>query len=186
MGFFDQIRIKESLERPLSYKGDALEIIDYLKSNGIDCFFHCTDNSNIESIRKYGLLSYNMCLNLNVSPRTGGNSRSHMLDKLFCLDDFVRLSFISNLPMMEGLRKEGRDLVLLKVKVEVAGFLQTFFSDRNAIDSEHNLGSDLAFIKSINEPQGYYDPYKLQQAEVLVRTHVPRDFIINLDAPIKY
>ena len=186
MGFFGQLSLAKILERPLAYKGEVQAIIDYLKSNEIDCFYHCTDRSNIDSICKYGLLSFNACLRFNISPKTGGNSRSHMIDKQFNLDDFVRLSFISNLPMMERLRAEGRDLVLFKIDLKVAGLLQTFFTDRNAIDPEHILGSTLAFLKRINEPQGFYDPYKLQQAEVLVRTHVPKEFILNLDNPISF
>ena len=182
--FFSQIQLNKILGKTPVYKCDAKQIADYLISNGIDCLFHYTDRSNLDSIREYGLLSSLSCQRLNIKNKPGGNALSRKLDSDHHLEDFVRLSFVGRLPMVERLLQEGYDLVLLKVNVEVAGFLQTFFTDRNATEKEIKLGSDLAFVKSINEPQGYFDPYKLQQSEVLVRAHVPKEFILNLDDPI--
>ncbi len=182
--FFSQIQLKKILGKSPVYKGDAKQIEDYLLSNGINCLYHYTDRSNLDSIREYGLFSSLTCQRLNIKNKPGGNTLSHKLDLDHHLDDFVRLSFVGRLPMTERLLKEGYDLVMLKVSIKVAGFLQTFFTDRNAADKDFMLGSDFAFVKHINEPQGYFDPYKLQQAEVLVRTHVPKEFILNLDDPM--
>ena len=179
--FFSQIQLNKILSKTPVYKGDAEQIEDYLLSNGIDCLYHYTDRSNLDSIRQYGLFSSLTCQRLNINNKPGGNTLSHKLDLDHHLDDFVRLSFVGRLPMAERLLLEGYDLVMLKVSIKVTGFLQTFYTDRNATEKEVKLGSDFAFVKSINEPKGYYEPYKLQQSEVLVRTHVPKEFILNLD-----
>lgn len=174
-------------KQPPSYKGDCDEIVRYLQEEGVECLYHFTDRSNLDSIRKYGLLSYETCAKMGVTiPRPGGNELSRKLDLQHHLLDFVRLSFSTDHPMMGRLKRQGYDLVLLKVDLRVAGFLQAFYSDRNATENSFEMGSDLSFLKRLNESaQTDVDMYKQIQAEVLVRSFIPADFILNLESPIQ-
>lgn len=92
--------------------------------------------------------------------------------------------------MTYRLSQNGYDLVLLKIKVEVAELETTLFSDMNATDNNCRYGSTLADLQRVdlNATQQHYlrktDPlFKKHQAEVLVKTFIPIDKIINIDFP---
>lgn len=82
-------------------------------------------------------------------------------------------------------------MVLLRIKVDVAFFRDTLFSDINAADSGHSRGSDATFIENnirFSATKKHYvkntDPdFKHHQAEVLVKTFIPLEYIENIDNP---
>lgn len=174
-------------------KEDAAQIERYLKDNAVCCFYHFTDRKNLESIRKNGgLYSWSYCEKNNISiPVPGGSSMSRSLDIRHHLEDYVRLSFCEDHPMAFRLKEKGADLVLLKIKTDVATLKDTLFSDINATDNDHHHGGKLDDLKRIDiqaTKQTYVSKesfiFKKHQAEVLVKTHIPLDCIINLDNPI--
>ena len=74
----------------------------------------------------------------------------------------------------------------------MAWLKDTLFSNMNATDSMHCHGAhlsdlqrvDINAIKATYVPSGH--PYfKPHQAEILVKTHIPKKYIINIDSPIK-
>ena len=88
------------------------------------------------------------------------------------------------------LSQEGYDLVLLKIKVDVAELEATLFSDMNATDNNCRYGGTLADLQRVdlNATRQHYlsstDPqFKKHQAEVLVKTFIPIDKIVNIDSP---
>ena len=88
------------------------------------------------------------------------------------------------------LKQNDYDLVLLKIKVDVASIDTTLFSDMNATDSNHHHGGSLEDLQRVNisATRANYlsssDPlFKPHQAEVLVKTFVPLKFIVNIDDP---
>lgn len=174
-------------------KEDAEQIERYLDNNGVRCFYHFTDRKNLESIRENGgLYSWSYCEKNGINiPVPGGSSSSRSLDRRHHLEDYVRLSFCEDHPMAFRLQEEGADLVLLKIKTDVATLKDTLFSDINATDNNHHHGGKLDDLKRVDiqaTKQTYVSKespiFKKHQAEVLVKTHIPLDSIINLDNPL--
>lgn len=172
-------------------KEDASKISDFLKEIGITCFYHFTDSANVSSIKSNkGLYSWFYCKKNNITiPKPGGDEMSRSLDMRFELHDYVRLSFCKNHPMMYVCQKTQRisTPVIMEISIEVANFLTTLFSDINAADKSHRVGDNLQFIKSLNFVifnRHYFDLSELEkkqyQAEILVKTHIPSKYIINL------
>lgn len=176
-------------------KDDANEILNYLRMKGIRCFYHFTDRQNMNSIRKYGgLLSWYYCKEHNIDiPNPGGDRLSRSLDRRQSLEDYVRLSFCEQHPMAYRKHNEGSDLFLLQVSIDVAAFRSALFSDRNAASSNFTCGSDLEHLKNvnINATQRYIvrrdegEVFSLHQAECMVKTFIPIEYIININNPIK-
>ena len=173
-------------------KTNHIAIRNHLSSNNIRYLYHFTDRRNLESIRRHGgLYSWKYCDTHDINiPYTGGDSMSRSLDCRYDLEDYVRLSFCDDHPMTYRLSQNGYDLVLLKIKVDVAELDATLFSDMNATDNNCNYGKTLADLQRVdlNATKRHYlrntDPlFKKHQAEVLVKTFIPIDKIVNIDSP---
>ncbi|QTO26765.1 MULTISPECIES: DarT ssDNA thymidine ADP-ribosyltransferase family protein [unclassified Bacteroides] len=166
---------------------------DILTANGITCFYHFTDRRNLLSIKKQrGLLSWHYCKTHGiVIPNQGGDADSENLDMRYGLQDYVRLSFCDDHPMTWRLKQSGSNLVLLRIKIDVAWFKETLFSDINAADQLHSHGGDLCHLQKVNfaATKRHYvnrndEDFKPHQAEVMVKTFIPLEYIINIDNPI--
>ena len=179
-------------KKALALKQNYQRFKDYLETNNVSFFFHFTDIRNIESIKKNGgLYSWRYCEEHDIHiENAGGDETSKYLDTKHGLDDYVRLSFCTDHPMAWRLKQDGCTLVLLKIKVDVAWLQGTLFSDINAADNAHHHGPSLDDLKrvDINAARMHYLPntsefFKKHQAEVLVKTHVPLEYIVNIDNP---
>lgn len=175
-------------------KPEHKEIKQYLIDNNIQYFYHFTDCSNLESIISHGgLYSWKHCMTNDIAiNKAGGDNISRSLDEYYDLGDYVRLSFCNDHPMAYRLKKTGYDLVLLKIKIDVAWLKDTLFSNMNATDSMHCHGAHLSDLQrvDIDAIKATYIPnshpyFKPHQAEILVKTHIPLEYIINIDNPIK-
>ena len=132
-----------------------------------------------------GLYSWQYCEDHNIEiARPGGDSTSRSLDRRHGLQDYVRVSFCTDHPMKWILEQQGYDMVLLKVKIDVACLEGTLFSDINATDNNHHHGGSLADLQRINIPatqQNFVsresDIFKQHQAEVMVKTFIPLEYI---------
>lgn len=167
-------------------KANAVALKNYLLSNGVDFFYHFTDLRNLDSIEKHGgLFSWRYCEDHNITiPFPGGDSTSRSLDSYHGLSNYVRLSFCLNHPMKWVLEQKGYNMVLLRVKIDVACFEGTLFSDINATDSNHKHGGTLNDLKRVNIPatqENYVSKtspfFKMHQAEVMVKTFIPIEYI---------
>lgn len=161
-----------------------------LDNNGIQYLYHFTDRRNIPSIKLHGgLFSWHYCKKNNITiPCQGGDYDSQELDKKYGLEDYVRLSFCNDHPMAYRLQQSGSDIVILKIEVDVALLKGTLFSDINAADKLHTHGGELDDLKRVNfnaTKRNYVrkddDDFKPHQAEVMVKTFVPKKYIVNLD-----
>lgn len=166
---------------------DFKQILD---NNGIRYLYHFTDRRNIPSIKRHGgLFSWHYCKKNNITiPCQGGDYDSQELDKKYGLEDYVRLSFCNDHPMAYRLQQSGSDMVILKIGVDVALLKGTLFSDINAADKLHTHGGELDDLKRVNfnaTKRNYVrkddDDFKSHQAEVMVKTFVPKKYIVNLD-----
>jgi hypothetical protein len=175
-------------------KTDKDAIKSLFEQNGVYCLYHFTARDNLKSIKEHGgLFSWYYCekhgIKINVS---GGDESSRSLDVNHSLQDYVRLSFCSDHPMAYRVHKDnGASLVLLRIKIDVAFFRDTLFSDINAADSCHTRGGDANFIKNninFQATKKHYlrsesPDFKPHQAEILVKTFIPLEYIENIEFP---
>lgn len=188
----EEARINSLKNQVTCQKSYANVIIDYLKNNNVTCFYHFTDQNNLQSIRQHhGLYSWMYCKDHNIYvPNPGGDDQSRNLDIKYNLQDFVRLSFCDDHPMAYRKHKEGSTLVLLQIKIDVAAFVDTQFSDVNAADSSHSHGGELTDLQRVkiqatkchhlSKLDSFFKPH---QAECMVKTFIPIEYIINIDNP---
>ncbi|WP_233901194.1 DarT ssDNA thymidine ADP-ribosyltransferase family protein [Tenacibaculum piscium] len=177
-------------ERREKYKDDAAEIIAYYKQNGIFNFYHYTDTRNLNSIlQNNGLFSLNEMNNKDIDYQQG----SETYEKA----DYVRLSYTQNHPLLYVSKKQGRirQEKTLEISLDVAGLKHTKFTNVNAARTSTvpivKIGSDLNYIKNqvriyIVIQRNHFDlsdeekPY--YQAEVMVKDHLPLEYIMNLES----
>ena len=182
-------------EKPIAvtFKPNKNAFIDVLLDYQVTKLYHFTDRSNLESIKKMGgLYSWDYMLRNNYEIKTpGGDNLSRMLDARYKLQNYVRISFCSNHPMMHIAKKEGRihDPVLLEIDPVVVTFGDTLFSDRNATSNDHLRGADLIDMERIRfevcKQANHFDLSEKEkpfyQAEVMVKEFIPAKYILNLN-----
>ena len=176
-------------------KEDQSAFRSLLDAEGVEYFYHYTAKSNLESIRKLGgLFSWQYCRDHAIDvPSPGGTDQTHYLDEKFGLLDYVRLSVCPDYPMAYVRKKAGLDIVVLKIKRDVAFAKETIFSDINAIDENHVHGGDLQHLKNINISAALTEYPSLSgmlkkqhDAEIMVKECVPIEYIVNIDNPDEF
>lgn len=175
----------------MGLKNDYTAFMQVLRENGIAYLYHFTDRRNLASIREHGgLYSWAYCGTHGINiPYAGGNDTSRYNDCRYGLQDYVRLSFCNDHPMMWRLKQQGYDLVLLKIKVDAAVLAGTMFSDMNATDGMHSHGESLADLKRVRFSAVHRNylsredaDFKYHQAEIMVKTFIPANYIVNLNS----
>lgn len=177
-------------------KFEADQIEDFLRSVGVRCFYHFTAKSNLESIFRHNGLYSRLCLENNSIPISfaGGNDDSVMLDTMNNVKQYVHLSYNDDLPMKRRVTGENiNELVVLKISTEVALFSPTLFTDSNAASYSCKIDKNLDFLKSLNLSAAMRkhvyrgdDDFRVNQAEVLVKTWVPLKYILNIMDFVEY
>lgn len=182
----------------LKYKSEKAQIIRILQDNEVQCLYHFTDYLNLKSIRRLGGLYswWSMKQKGLTIPCPGGGELSRSLDSQRNLEDYVRLSFTRNHPMMYAAKSEGRieTPCILKIKIDAAALRGTKYSNKNATIKREpvNVGDTLDDLKQIhfetvlqsNHFNLEDDEISFYQAEVLVKSFLPAEYIINLDSPL--
>ena len=174
-------------------KVDEKQIRQYLLDNGITHFYHFTERENIDNIKRNGgICSLKYCLLNAIEVSTKGDmTLLRHKDAYFRLEDYARLSFCERHPLIKKRQNAGADLVLLKIKLDVAWRYDTLFSDRDAAQ-EHLEGATIEDLKKIRieairkSNLEEWDPdYLFNQAEVMVKSIIPIEYIENIDEPIE-
>ena len=185
----EQKRLNEQKRKNARSKEEEA-IIKILEENKIGAFYHFTSIRNLESIKEQGGLYswYYLKKNGMDIPFTGGNELSHSLDTSKKIADYVHLSFCKDHPMTYRLYGEGEDVAVLTISPEVALLKDTLFSNMNAIDANAIVKGGANGLNCVNfeaTKEKYVsrdDPmFKYHQAEVLVKTHIPLKYILDLD-----
>jgi hypothetical protein len=187
-----KIEKEGKLKALLNRKSNWRDYRKILQDNNINILYHFTDQSNLKSIKDNGgLFSWHYCDRNNiVIPMTGNSALGRSLDLQFGLEDYVRLSFIKDHPMKYVAIDEGRITkpYLLNVSTEVCYFENTKFSDMNAADKRHKNEDSANFLSTLKFnlfEKKYFDlnaiEKKQYQAEVLIKTWIPAEYITNLN-----
>lgn len=176
-------------------KDDYSAFMNLLNAGGVEYFYHYTAKSNLESIKKLGgLYSWQYCREHGINvPFPGGTDQTHLLDERFGLLNYVRLSLCPDYPMAYVRKKQGVEVVVLKIRKDVALAQETLFSDINAIDEAHIHGGELRHLMNINIPAALSEystltdlMKKQHDAEIMVKECVPIEYIVNIDNPDEF
>ena len=175
-------------------KSNWQEFKAVLDEHKIVKLYHFTDRDNLESIIKNGgLYSWMDCERKGIKiAKPGGGNLSRQLDSGRNLEDYVRVSFTTQHPMMYVAMKDGRisNPVILEIDIDVVYWKDTIYSNLNA--TKHTIkpiiGGTISDFKQIHfksvksykhfdlpeEEQPYF------QAEVLVKNFIPLEYIKNI------
>jgi len=179
-------------EKNMEMKSNRQEFKALLDEHKITKLYHFTDRENLESIiRNGGLHSWADCEAKGIKiARPGGGQLSRDLDRRDGLQHYVRVSFVTQHPMMYVAMNEGRisNPVVLEIDPEVIYRQDTLFSDRNATKTGAKTGGGIDDFRNIHfgavKAQKHFDlPEEEQmyfQAEVLVKNCIPLRYIRNI------
>ncbi|MDF9829489.1 DarT ssDNA thymidine ADP-ribosyltransferase family protein [Parabacteroides sp. PF5-6] len=163
-----------------------------LEQQGVTKLYHFTDRDNLESIiQNGGLYSWADCEEKGIHiQKPGGSQSSRSLDFRDNLQHFVRVSFVTQHPMMYVAMNDGRisNPVILEIDPEVAYWSNTLYADRNATKNGAKVGGEIDDFNRIHfdalKMNKHFDlPEEEQmfyQAEVLVKNFIPLQYIINI------
>ncbi len=187
------------LNELLEFKFNWRDFEKVLRDKGIEGFYHFTDERNMSSIiENKGLFSWYYCDINNIDiPASGGSLGSRENDRVNGKKDFVRLAFNKTHPMLFNAKKDGRIFKekWLNIDIKVAFLKNTEFSDKNAAAFTSYtpiIGKELINLENIRFDllrKRYFDlneeDKKYYQAEVLVKTWVPLEYVTNLNELVK-
>jgi hypothetical protein len=182
------IKSKKEILRLASRKPEWQQYERILDANKIGKLYHFTDKSNLRSIKKHGALySWYYCENNKIDiPKPGGSSYSRKLDQRHGTENYVRVSFTRDHPMMYVI---GGNNIVLEIDREVIYTKGTQYANMNAVKNGVNIGATLADFKKIKfkivtQPDHFNlsaDDKPFYQGEVLVLEKIPAEYILNLD-----
>lgn len=176
----------------MAYKNNYDEFKKLIEQHHITTLYHFTDRENLESIIKNGgLYSWADCEQKGISiSKPGGSMGSRNLDRRDNLQNFVRVSFVREHPMMYVAMNEGRisNPVVLEIDPEVIYWQDSLYADRNATKNGALVGSSIDDFSQLHfnsfKAKKHFDldadEQKFYQAEVLVKNHIPLQFIKNI------
>lgn len=178
---------QEEQERREKYKDDAQAIMQYFEQNEIKQFYHYTDSRNLHSIlQSNGLYSLNELHRKGIDYEQGSDTSEK--------PDYVRLSYANSHPLMHVSIRKNRIInpKVLHIDKTVSKLRNTLFSNVNVARTSRPptviTGNNLDFLKRnvklditkrnyfnlTDEEKAYY------QAEVMIKEHVPLEYITNL------
>ena len=175
-------------------KSNWQEFKAVLDEHRITKLYHFTDRDNLESIIKNGgLYSWMDCDRKGIKiNKPGGSLESRQLDSSRKLENYVRVSFTTQHPMMYVAMRDGRisNPVILEIDPEVIYWKDTCYSNMNATIHRisPNIGDSLSDFKQIHfqsvKAHKHFDlPEEEQpyfQAEILVKNFIPLEYIKNI------
>ena len=176
----------------MAYKNNYDEFKKLIEQHHITTLYHFTDRENLESIIKNGgLYSWADCEQKGISiSKPGGSLDSRNLDKRDNLQNFVRVSFVREHPMMYVAMNDGRisNPVVLEIDPEVIYWQDSLYADRNATKNGALVRSSIDDFSQLHfnsfKAKKHFDldadEQKFYQAEVLVKNHIPLQFIKNI------
>lgn len=176
----------------MAYKNNYDEFKKLIEQHYITTLYHFTDRENLESIIKNGgLYSWADCEQKGISiSKPGGSLDSRNLDRRDNLQNFVRVSFVKEHPMMYVAMNDGRisNPVVLEIDPEVIYWQDSLYADRNATKNGALVGSSIDDFSQLHfnsfKAKKHFDldadEQKFYQAEVLVKNHIPLQFIKNI------
>jgi hypothetical protein len=184
---------KKEIFKQQRCKSDWQQYQTILNNKNINTLYHFTDRANLQSIKRHGALySWHYCVSNDIEiPMPGGDDLSRSLDRRYNLQNFVRISFTRNHPMMYIALNQNRinNPVILEIDPEVVLWKNAKYANKNATRNDVSIGSEIDDFKKIR-----FDIVKLNkhfdlddadkpyfQAEILILEKIPVEFIKNME-----
>lgn len=176
----------------MAKRSNYLSFRKLLDFHNIKKLYHFTDRDNLKSIiENGGLYSWADCEAKNIPiPKPGGGDLSKSLDMRDNLQNYVRVSFTPEHPMMYVAMNDGRitNPVILEIDPDVIYDSETKFADRNATRNGAKVGGRFDDFKKIHfnsiKARKHFDldadEQPFFQAEILVKNFIPLDKILNI------
>lgn len=185
MNSIEKVSIDQLLAETV-HQLDQFTIQKFIAKNNIKCLYHFTARDNINSIiRRGALYSWNMCHELGILYKGGGDEGSRGLDRKTGTENYVRLSFCRDHGMRTRVEERNNiETVLLEISPKILFKQGVLFSNINATKrgakiEQGSLGlSEVNYEETQKKWEGNHNI--LHHAEILVPEKVPVDFIINL------
>ncbi len=163
-----------------------MSAIDVLKKNGINSVWHFTDERNIDSIARYGILSLHELDKSRISAYCGADGLSHSLDRNRGLHKYVHLAFINDHPMFYSAKKRGSIVypVWIELDLSILHDKKTKFSDEVASKSGAGIydidlvDQKIDFAKMADED--FEVRKNAKKAEILVPAKIETRYIKNI------
>lgn len=178
------------------FKKDFREIYSILDQEGVGKLYHFTDVSNIESIKRYGLISNRILKESNHHVKYSSTASSRNADAQMGLDDFVRMSFVKTHPMLyTAMTSQGIHPIIIEINPLIALMPEVYFSDKNALRTGANIGDSYSDLNKVRfdivlGSKAYYDlsleEKRMYQAEILVKERIGPEFILDFYSPMNY
>lgn len=178
----------------MSKRNNSSEFLEILRKHGITKLYHFTDRDNLDSIvANGGLYSWADCDTKGITiSKPGGSAQSRSLDSRDGLQNYVRVSFTRQHPMMYVAMNDGRitNPIILEIDLNVILDTTSKYANMNATKTGANVGSTFEDFKKIHfsafRSKTHFDlpeeEQKFFQAEVLVLNHIPLSAILNLSS----
>ena len=187
---------QRQLEQIASKKTNWLDFQKVIQNNGITKLYHFTDKENLESIRSHGgLYSWHYCKENNIIiSKPGGSPTSWILDERKGLQNFVRVSFVKDHPMLFVAQNDGRitNPIVLEINQELIYNETTRYTTQNAAKNGVSASATFEEFNSVKFPilkKRYFDlsaeEKPFYQAEILILEKIPLDCILNLNNFLK-
>ena len=180
-------RLDNAINESRPLKDNYQVLARLIKEKRITCLYHFTDMVNVDSIRRNGgLYSWKSCQRKGIYiPSPGSDNLSRNLDDRKNLGDYVRLSYNPRQPMLYVAHNEGRinTPVILKIDPVVMLWRSTLFSNINAAANAALIGPDVNDFLAVKTYIALSNDWTTQeekgffQAEVLVKSHIPLEYI---------
>lgn len=170
---------------------DIAKYFDLLRQNGIDRLYHITSRDNWTSIRKHGLYSVNLLKQRGIEGyRSYADKVTRKSDEAIGADAFVHLSFSPYPIFLEAGIKAGQidsEYIVLEISLDVIKEADTEFANMSLHHNDVIKGSSyesleaihFACAKSTDRLGLNLKRRKYCQAEVLVKSNIPADLILN-------
>lgn len=144
--------------------------------NKYSYFYHFTDESNLPSIRKYGLYSWEYLENkmgykpfIDYKPAIDSKNISRTQDKKNNLSNYIRLSSNKDHDMYLYSDFRELDLFFLQIDKKVILDLNCRFTNENAAKNNVRTSDDILFLLNSND----------KHAEILILEHIPKEYIVG-------
>ena len=117
--------------------------------------YHFTDPRNIESIKRFGLMSWQQLVQRGINHYPGSNDDSRRLDARKSLENYVRLCLFPKHSMAELAVKHKRieSFVWLSIDDRVIRLATSLFSDQNATANAAIINPDPQTALASNNPR---------------------------------
>ncbi len=166
-----------------------------LKHYHIGAVWHCTDRSNLESIKKQGgILSFAELQRRGITVATpGGNKWSHDADIINGVHEYVHLAFIQDHPMLYRAIDQSRIPNPVWLRIDTSVLLQAGVRYTNAVSNKagvvlltHDIARDVIDFEALFTFMDWRDPeikkrcMAARKSEILVPNIVPYNMILEI------